>query len=146
MSRADPNAPIIVGHAPGPRRPDRIKNNGLDRSNAVFTLNKDGRAHMRGHTHRRSEARKIVPKRRFDTKTPHGLLKRHAYTMDITRKQMAAALGVAVPTFDAIIGYRGHRLKPWMVKALTPVLALTEADVAAIHAAGVERLGWEPQA
>jgi len=95
--------------------------------------------------HTRSEARKIVPKRRFDTRTPHGLLKKHAYQMDATRKQMADALGVATATFDGYIGYRGHMLKPWMIDKLVPVLALTTEDVAKIHVAGVECLGWEPR-
>lgn len=144
--RNTPAAPILAAHVPGPPRAGRRKANGLDRSNAVFALREDGRPHMRGYTFKRSEARKIVPKRRFDTSTPHGLLKRHAYNMDVTRAQMAGALGVSVSTFDGIIGYRPHLLKPWMVAALTPLLALTDEDVAKIHAAGVTRLGWPPLA
>lgn len=135
---------MIPGHKPARHRPDRAKANGLDHSATVYSVRSDGRPHARGYTFKRSEARKVVPRRRFNTKTPHGLLKRHAYSMDVTRTQMAEALGVSVKTFDAYIGYRRELLKPWMVTALAPLLALTPADIEAIHAAGVADLGWEP--
>ena len=146
MARVDREAPILVDHVPRPTRPARRKANDLDRSGAHFALTRDGRPHMRGHRFKRSEARKIVPKRRFDLSTPHGLLKRHAYTMDVTRAQMAAALRVSVRTLDGYFGYTRERLKPWMVDTLTPLLALTAEDVARIHEAGVATLGWEPRA
>jgi len=146
VSRANPEAPVIPGHAPKRKRADRAKANGLDHSRTIYTVRADGRPHPRGYTFKRSDARKVVPKRRFNLKTPHGLLKRHAYTMDVTRAQMAEALGVSVKTFDAYIGYRRTLLRPWMVTALAPLLALTPQDIAVIHAAGVSDLGWEPLA
>ncbi len=144
-TRARPDAPAIEGHQPKPRRPDRVKANELDHSQTTYTVRADGRPSPRGYTFKRSEARKVVPRRRFNLRTPHGLLKRHAYHMDVTRAQMADALGVSVRTFDAYIGYRRELLRPWMVNALAPVLGLTPDDIAAIHAAGVADLGWEPR-
>lgn len=143
--RFNPALPVIVGHKPVPVRADRLKRNALDRTNAVYVRAPDGRACMRGHKFRRSDARKIVPKRRHDLRTPHGRIKRRAYEMDVTRAEMSAALGVAVKSFDGLIGFNGHRLKPWMLDRLAPVLALTADEVAEIHALGVTCLGWGPR-
>lgn len=143
-TRVNPDLEVIEGHIPTRQRLDRRRARDFDTSAAVYVRAPDGRAVLRGQRFTRSEARKIVPRRKHDLTTPAGLIKRHAYNMDTTREQIATALGVKVSTLHGYLGYRPHALRPWMVHVIAPVLALSTADVAAIMAAGTAKLGWPP--
>jgi hypothetical protein len=141
---ADPSLPKIEGHIPTTRH-DRRRDNALDHSGTTYHLAADGRPHARGYRFKRSEARKVVPKRRYNLKTPDGIIRKRAYDLDVTREQMAKAIGLTKAGFDGMLANWVVRLKPWMVDALAPLLALTPEDITTIHNAVVAKLGWKPK-
>lgn len=77
--------------------------------------------------------RKVVPKRNIDKKTAAGLIRFYAYEADITRQQLAEALGISRGYFNMILTYNKKKLRPYMIDVIGKELALTEEQTKQIH-------------
>ncbi len=92
-------------------------------------VDKLGRNRIRGYKRPHKEARKIVPKRKYDIKTAKGLISKHAYDMDVTHKQLADALGCSKGFIDNMLSPKGLKpVKPWMVNQWASLLGFSESD------------------
>lgn len=87
-----------------------------------------------GYKRVHKEMRKVVPKyRRFDLRTVSGRLKHHAYEMDMTRAELAAALGVAKQTINCWLITKPRLLKAEAIDRFCIALALDERERTQLH-------------
>ena len=79
--------------------------------------------------HPRKEGSKIVPKRKFNIKTARGKINKRAYDMDVSRKQLAEAAKISVSLANNTLAPAPtKKLHAWMIRAWSPILALTEQE------------------
>lgn len=88
--------------------------------------------------------RKRVPRRRF-SKDAGGLIKKHAYTADITCIEMAKCLRVSKASIWVILSPKSNRLKPWMIDKLAGFMGLDEEETKKIHVQAALDRGWKVQ-
>lgn len=91
-----------------------------------------GRRRLRGYKRVHKECRKVVPKRKFDLKTPQGLIKWYAYNSDTTHKDLARAAGIGKAYVDNMLCYP-EKLKPHFIRAFVLEMGLTEKQVKRIN-------------
>lgn len=96
--------------------------------------------------HPRKEGSKIVPKRKFDTKTVRGLINKRAYDMDVSRKDLATAAKISVSlTNNTLAPQPTKKLHSWMLLAWAPILVLTDEELAAWSAMLIQEKNHEYQ-
>lgn len=94
-----------------------------------FFVDKLGRTRPRGYKRPHKEARKVVPKRKFNLKTPKGWLGKRAYDMDVTHRQISNILRCSEGFVKNLMAPKGiKQIKPWMITALASELALTPEE------------------
>ena len=89
--------------------------------------------------HPRKEGSKIVPKRKFNTKTVRGLINKRAYDMDVSRADLAAAAKISVSLANNTLApHATKQLHAWMLLAWAPILVLTDEELTAWSAMLIE--------
>lgn len=105
-------------------------------------IDKSGRLRFRGYKRQHKEMRKVVPKRRFDKQTAHGLIKYYAYHADVPAKELATNAGISEQYVFDMLSYNPKKLKPVFIKSFCATLALTEEQTKEIYQKAAKAAGY----